>query len=118
MASSGFLIAKRKAAEAWASRTLAAVLPRNVEIERSGSLNIQGLFGVNPRRNPAGPRAGRTNVNVYLSESKPRLVGAVLSGTAQSIQTSSFICCRPAESVTIKLMDEGLPHEVTEKRSA
>ena len=53
----------------------------------------------------------------YLREFSPRLVGAVLSGTAtlhSEVQLHLF--ADRAESVTLKLLDEGIPHEVTEKR--
>jgi hypothetical protein len=52
-----------------------------------------------------------------LREFEPRLVGSVLSGTAtehSEVQIHLF-ADRP-ESVAIKLMDEGIPHEITEKR--
>src|SRR5262249_30611619 len=53
----------------------------------------------------------------YLREFSPRLVGAVLSGTAtlhSEVQLHLF--AERAESVTLKLLDEGIPHEVTERR--
>src|SRR5882672_2066974 len=81
-----FLIAKRKAAERMGVTDVAAVLPRNVEIEDA------------------------------LAEYQ-RLLGAVLSGTAtEHSDVQLHLFADRAESVTIKLMDEGIPHEVTEKR--
>ena len=52
-----------------------------------------------------------------LGEFQPRLVGAVLSGTAtehSGVQLHLF--SDTAESVAIKLMDCGIRHEVTERR--
>jgi hypothetical protein len=53
----------------------------------------------------------------YLSDFSPRLVGAVLSGTTtvhSEVQLHLF--ADRAESVTLKMLDDGLAHEVTEKR--
>ena len=53
----------------------------------------------------------------YLSEFEPRLVGPVLSGTAtEHTEVQLHLFAERAESVTLKLLDEGIPHEVTEKR--
>ena len=111
-----FLVAKRKAAERFGVMDN-AVLPKNVEIEQA-LVEYQRLFG------------GETHVESLheqrrvallamrrLREFEPRLVGAVLSGTAtehSEVQIHLF-ADRP-ESVAIKLMDEGIPHEITEKR--
>ena len=53
----------------------------------------------------------------YLREFDPRLVGPVLTGTAtehSDVQLHLF-ADRP-EAVTLKLLDRGVPHEVTERR--
>jgi hypothetical protein len=53
----------------------------------------------------------------YLREFSPRLVGSVLSGTTtvhSEVQLHLF--ADRAESVTLKLLDDGLAHAVTEKR--
>ena len=53
----------------------------------------------------------------YLKEFEPRLVGSVLSGTAtEHSDVQLHLFAERAESVTLKLIDEGIPHEVTEKR--
>ncbi len=52
-----------------------------------------------------------------LKEFEPRLVGPVLTGTAtEHSQVQIHLFADRAESVAIKLMDEGIPHEVTERR--
>ncbi len=52
-----------------------------------------------------------------LHEFQPRLVGAVLSGTAtEHSDVQLHLFTDNAESVAIKLLDAGIPHEVTEKR--
>ncbi len=53
----------------------------------------------------------------YLKEFEPRLVGAVLSGTAtEHSDVQLHLFADTAESVTLKLMDRRVPYEVTEKR--
>jgi CBS domain-containing protein len=111
-----FLVAKRKAAERFGVVDN-AVLPKNTEIE-DALAEYQRLFGgethmesLNEQRRVALVAMRR------LREFEPRLVGSVLSGTAtehSEVQIHLF-ADRP-ESVAIKLMDEGIPHEITEKR--
>src|SRR5262249_15516741 len=111
-----FLIAKRKAAERMYV-TDVAVLPRNVEIE-AALAEYQRLFGGESHvESLHAQRRAALSAMAYLSEFEPRLVGAVLSGTAtehSDIQLHLFT--DRAESVAIKLMDEGTPHEGTERR--
>src|SRR5579864_1521763 len=112
-----FLIAKRKAAERLGVHDAGAVLPRNVEIE-AALAEYQRLFGgeshvavLNAQRRAA------LNAMLYLQEFEPRLVGSVLSGTAtEHSDVQLHLFAERAESVTLKLIDEGIPHEVTEKR--
>jgi CBS domain-containing protein len=111
-----FLVAKRKAAERFGVMDN-AVLPKNTEIEEALA-EYQRLFGgeshaesLNEQRRVALMAMRR------LREFEPRLVGSVLSGTAtehSEVQIHLF-ADRP-ESVAIKLMDEGIPHEITERR--
>lgn len=113
---SDFLAAKRKAAARFGVED-GAVLPKNTEIEAALG-EYQRLFGgeshadmLNTRRLAALEAMRR------LREFDPRLVGPVLTGTAtehSDVQLHLF-ADRP-ESVTIKLMDERIPHEVTEHR--
>jgi hypothetical protein len=53
----------------------------------------------------------------YLREFAPRLVGPVLSGTAtEHTEVQLHLFAERVESVTLKLLDGGIPHELTEKR--
>jgi hypothetical protein len=112
-----FLIAKRKAAERMGVPTSAAVLPRNVEIE-DALAEYQRLFGGESHvETLRDQRRAALNAMLYLQEFEPRLVGSVLSGTAteySDVQLHLF--ADRAEEVTIKLMDDEIPHEITEKK--
>jgi predicted nucleotidyltransferase len=112
-----FLIAKRKAAERMGVTDVAAELPRNVEIEEALA-QYQRLFGGESHVETLhAQRRAALNAMLYLHEFEPRLVGAVLSGTAtEHSDVQLHLFTDRAESVTLKLMDEGIPHEVTEKR--
>lgn len=111
-----FLTAKRKAAERFGV-TEHAALPKNVEIE-SALVEYQRLFGGETHHKSLdAQRRVALNVMRRLGEFQPRLVGAVLSGTAtehSGVQLHLF--SDTAESVAIKLMDCGIRHEVTERR--
>jgi hypothetical protein len=112
-----FLIAKRKAAERFGVTDGTALLPKNSEIEHALT-EYQRLFG--------GPshllslhaqRRAALSAMRYLSEFEPRLVGAVLAGTAtQHTEVQLHLFAERAETVTLKLLDQGIPHEVTERR--
>src|SRR5579872_4663650 len=112
-----FRLAKRKAAERLGVADVSAVLPKNVEIE-DALAQYQRLFGGESHvESLYAQRLAALSAMRYLQEFEPRLVGSVLSGTAtqhSDIQLHLFADC--PESVTIKLMDEGIRHEVTEKR--
>ncbi|MBV9345498.1 MAG: hypothetical protein JO341_05295 [Gammaproteobacteria bacterium] len=113
-----FLIAKRKAAERFGvADGNAAALPKNSEIEEALAAH-QRLFGGSSHLEALhAQRAAALTAMRYLQEFEPRLVGPVLSGTATAhseVQLHLFTDC--AESVALKLLDRGIPHEVTEKR--
>jgi hypothetical protein len=112
-----FGLAKRKAAERLGVVDGSALLPKNTEIE-SALAEYQRLFGGDSHLTALdAQRRAALSAMRYLREFTPRLVGAVLSGTASEhseVQLHLFADC--AESVTLKLLDEGIPHEVTEKR--
>jgi hypothetical protein len=111
-----FLTAKRKAAERFGVVD-GAVLPRNTEIEEALA-EYQRLFGGDKHaQSIAGQRSAALTAMQMLSEFEPRLVGSVLAGTAtehNDIQLHLF-AERP-ESITFKLMDLGIEHEVVERR--
>jgi hypothetical protein len=53
----------------------------------------------------------------YLHEFEPRLVGPVLTGTAtEHSDVQLHLFTDTAESVALKLMDQRVPYEVTERR--
>jgi len=112
-----FLAAKRKAAERLGVEDGAAMLPKNSEIE-AALAEYQRLFGGESHVTAlTAQRRAALSAMRYLSEFEPRLVGAVLSGTAtQHSEVQLHLFTDRAESVTLKLLDEGIPHEVTEKR--
>jgi hypothetical protein len=111
-----FLTAKRKAAQALGV-TDASALPRNIEIEQALA-QYQRLFdaGSHEQSLQEQRRAALHAMN-WLSPFEPRLVGPVLSGTATAhadIQLHLF--ADRSENVTLRLMDRGIAHEVTERR--
>ena len=112
-----FLVAKRKAAERLGVSDVGAVLPKNIEIEQALA-QYQRLFGGESHLESLhAQRRAALNAMLYLHEFEPRLVGAVLSGTAtEHSDVQLHLFTDNAESVAIKLLDEGIPHEVTEKR--
>jgi hypothetical protein len=113
---SDFLFAKRKAAERFGV-TDHAVLPKNVEIE-AALAEYQRLFGADSHEETLyAQRQVALEAMKQLKEFEPRLVGPVLSGTAtEHSQVQIHLFADRAESVAIKLMDAGIPHEVTERR--
>jgi len=111
-----FLTAKRKAAERLGV-TDSSVLPRNTEVE-DALAEYQRLFdaGGHAQTLQAQRRAALHAMH-WLTAFQPRLVGAVLSGTATEhadIQLHLFADC--AENVTLQLMDRGVAHEITARR--
>ena len=111
-----FLVAKRKAAERFGVVDN-AVLPKNTEIEEALA-EYQRLFGGETHLESLQEQRRVALIAMRrLRQFEPRLVGSVLSGTAtehSEVQLHLF-ADRP-ESVAIKLMDEGIPHEITERR--
>jgi hypothetical protein len=112
-----FLVAKRKAAERFGVADGAALLPKNAEIE-AALAEYQRLFGgATHLESLTAQRRAALSAMRYLSEFEPRLVGPVLSGTAtEHTEVQLHLFAERAESVTLKLLDQGIPHEVTEKR--
>lgn len=113
---SDFLFAKRKAAERLGV-TDNAVLPKNIEIEEALA-EYQRLFGGDSHvESLYAQRQVALEAMKRLKEFEPRLVGPVLSGTAtEHSQVQIHLFADRPESVAIKLMDQGIPHEVTERR--
>jgi hypothetical protein len=113
---SDFLFAKRKAAERFGV-TDNSVLPKNTEVEEALA-EYQRLFGGDSHVETLyAQRQVALEAMKRLKEFDPRLVGPVLTGTAtEHSQVQIHLFADRAESVAIKLMDEGIPHEVTERR--
>lgn len=112
-----FLVAKRKAAERFGVVDGAALLPKNSEIE-SALAEYQRLFGgASHLKALHAQRHAALSAMRYLREFSPRLVGPVLSGTATvHTEVQLHLFADRVESVALKLLDAGIPHEVTEKR--
>ena len=111
-----FLTAKRKAAERFGV-TDGSVLPKNREIE-DALAEYHRLFGGTKHGEVlAGQRNAALSAMQMLADFEPRLVGSVLAGTAtehNDIQLHLF--AERAESITFRLMDLGIDHEVVERR--
>jgi hypothetical protein len=111
-----FLVAKRKAAERFGV-TDGAVLPKNTEIEMA-LVDYQRLFGGDSHTETLhAQRSAALYAMRRLSGFEPRLVGAVLSGTAtEHSDVQLHLFAEFPESVTIWLLDQGIRHEVTARR--
>src|SRR5579862_8007059 len=112
-----FLIAKRKAAERFGVTERDSLLPKNSEIEEALAAYQRLFGGASHLQALHAQRTAALAAMRYLEEFEPRLVGPVLSGTAtehSGVQLHLF--ADRAESVTLKLIDRGIPHEVTERR--
>jgi hypothetical protein len=112
-----FLVAKRKAAERFGVSDGAALLPKNSEIE-AALAEYQRLFGGASHLSALeAQRRAALSAMRYLREFSPRLVGAVLSGTAtQHSDVQLHLFAEVPEAVSLKLLDQHIPHEVTERR--
>jgi hypothetical protein len=112
-----FLVAKRKAAERFGVTDGGAVLPKNSEIEEALAAYQRLFGGASHLQALHAQRSAALAAMRYLREFEPRLVGAVLSGTAtEHSDVQLHLFADRAESVTLKLIDQGIPHEVTERR--
>lgn len=111
-----YRFAKRKAAERFGV-TDEAVLPRNTEVE-AALLEYQRLFGA--EHHEASLEAQRRvalDVMQRLAAFSPRLVGPVLLGTAtthDAVMLHVFV--DRLETLTLRLMEQGIPYEIGEKR--
>src|SRR3984957_17407325 len=111
-----FLQAKRKAAERLGVHDV-AVLPKNVEIEAALRAH-QRLFGREPHDHSLmEQRRVALKTMRLLAEFNPRLVGSVLTGTATDYSDINLhLFADASETVAIKLLDIGVPHEFYERR--
>jgi hypothetical protein len=111
-----FLFAKRKAAERFGVVD-GAVLPRNSEIEEA-LIEYQRLFGGEEHvESLYAQRLAAAEAMRALHDFQPRLVGAVLNGTAtEHAHVQIHVFADRAETVAFRLMDQGIPYEMGEKR--
>ena len=111
-----FLFAKRKAAERFGVVD-GSVLPRNTEIEEALA-EYQRLFGGEEHvESLLAQRLAAVEAMRYLKDFQPRLVGAVLNGTAtEHNDVQLHVFADRAETVAFRLMDTGVPYEIGEKR--
>jgi hypothetical protein len=111
-----FLQAKRKAADRLGVHDV-AVLPKNIEIE-DALRERQRLFGRGTHDNSLKEqRRIALAAMQLLGEFQPRLVGSVLTGTATSHSDINLhLFADRSESVAIRLMEIGVPHEFYERR--
>ncbi len=111
-----FLQAKRKAADRFGVHDV-AVLPKNVEIE-AALRERQRLFDAESHEHSLREQR-RTALRAMrlLTDFQPRLVGPVLTGTATDhSEISLHLFADRSETVVIRLMEMGVPHEFYERR--
>jgi len=112
-----FLTAKRKAAERFGVID-GAVLPRNTEIEAALQAYQRLFGGESHAASLEAQRRVALDVMERLAEFSPRLVGPVLAGTAtrhDDVMLHAF--ADRLETLTFRLMDQGIPFEVGERRT-
>src|SRR5258706_3787152 len=111
-----FLQAKRKAADRLGVNDV-AVLPKNVEIE-AALREHQRLFGRDSHDHTLREqRQIALDTMRMLDEFQPRLVGPVLTGTATNYSDINLhLFADASESVAIRLLEIGVPHEFYERR--
>jgi hypothetical protein len=108
--------AKRKAAERLGAGEY-AVLPKNAEID-AALAEYQRLFAADTHDYTlTAQRYAAVGAMELLAEFEPRLVGPVLIGTATPHQTVALhLFCDYPESISMRLMDQHVPHNVGEQR--
>jgi hypothetical protein len=111
-----YLQAKRKAADRLGVNDV-SVLPKNVEIEAALRAH-QRLFGRESHDHSImEQRRVALKTMRLLAEFNPRLVGSVLTGTATDYSDINLhLFADASETVAIKLLDIGVPHEFYERR--
>lgn len=111
-----YLIAKRKAAERYGVFD-GGLLPKNTEIE-AALLAYQRMFG-GTRHTSSLQEQRRVALQAMqlLEQFEPRLVGAVLTGSAtQFADIQLHLFADHPEAVTLHLMDKRYEYEVLERR--
>src|SRR5688572_470160 len=110
-----YLVAKRKAAERYGVFDR-ALLPKNVEIE-AALVSHQRLFGgVQHERSISQQRRIALQAMQLLAQFQPRLVGAVLTGSATEFADIQLhVFSDSPEAVYMHLMDRRYEYEVFER---
>jgi len=111
-----FLQAKRKAADRLGV-TDASILPRNTEIE-AALVAHQRLFAADRHEaSLVALRRSALEAMHLMADFQPRLVGPVLTGTASPhSEITLHLFSDSPETVSIRLEERGVPHEVLERR--
>ena len=93
------------------------LLPRNTEIEEALA-EYQRLFEAGGHQQSLQEqRRAALHAMHWLSQFDPRLVGPVLTGTAtEHADIQLHLFADRSENVTLQLIDQGIAHEVTERR--
>ncbi len=108
--------AKRKAAERLGVTDL-AVLPKNTEIEEALAEHQRLFVPEIHATELTEMRSAALEAMRLLAEFEPRLVGPLLSGTATAHNDITLhLFADTPESVAVRLLDRGIPHEVVERR--
>lgn len=109
-------VAKRKAAERLGATDI-SVLPRNTEIEAALAAHHR-LFRAGSHASTLNRlRSTALEAMRLLKNFEPRLVGAVLSGTASPhSEIDLHLFADGAEPVILHLMELGVPYHMTERR--
>jgi hypothetical protein len=112
-----FLVAKRKAAERFGV-VQGALLPKNAEIE-AALMSYQRLFGGEQHAsNLRAQRCTALDAMRMLERFHPRLVGAVLNGTAtEHADIQLHVFSDSAEAVYTHLIDKRFEYEVFEREA-
>jgi predicted nucleotidyltransferase len=111
-----YLVAKRKAAERYGVVD-GSVLPKNIEIEEA-LRSYQRLFGgAQHARSLQEQRRAALKAMQLLVKFEPRLVGAVLNGSAtEHADIQLHVFSDSAETVYLHLLDQRYEYEVFERR--
>ncbi|ABI58093.1 hypothetical protein ACN2MM_14565 [Alkalilimnicola ehrlichii MLHE-1] len=108
--------AKRKAAERLGARDTRN-LPSNREVQ-AALVEYQRLFlGAEQGAYLRLLREAAVQAMAFFEPFRPRLVGPVLSGTAdQACDVHLHVFAETPEEITLFLMERGIPHETSERR--
>jgi hypothetical protein len=111
-----FLQAKRKAADRLGVNDV-SVLPKNIEIEAALRAHQRLFGGESHDHSLKEQRRIALETMRLLAEFNPRLVGSVLTGTATDYSDINLhLFADASETVAIRLLDIGVPHEFYERR--